>query len=99
MAEVIWTENALLGLRDIVEYIELFNPAAAAGLASSVFAATGRLEDHPLSCLMVDELPDMDFRQLLVGPVRLLYQYRDANVVILHSVRQERALTSVLTPD
>jgi len=97
MAQIIWTENALIGLRDVVEYIELFNPLAAASLARQVFDATDRLVDFPESCQLVEELPDHNFRQLLVEPLRLLYSYDSERITIMHVVRQERSLRMLVS--
>ncbi|RMA80950.1 type II toxin-antitoxin system RelE/ParE family toxin [Umboniibacter marinipuniceus] len=97
MAQVIWTENALLGLREVVEYIELFNPGAASSLAQQVFEATDQLVEFPESCLLVEELPDHNFRQLLVSQLRLLYSYEVDKVTIVHVVRQERSLRKLIS--
>ncbi|MEQ3697162.1 MAG: type II toxin-antitoxin system RelE/ParE family toxin [Pseudomonadales bacterium] len=97
MAQVNWTENALFGLRDVIEYIELFNPDAADSLAREAFNSTDRLADFPKSCQLVDELPDHDFRQLFVGPLRLLYSYDGEHVTIMHVVRQERSLRKLVS--
>ena len=97
MAQVIWTENALLGLREVVEYIELFNPSAANSLAQQVFAASDQLVEFPESCQLIEELPDHTFRQLLVNPLRLLYSYEGEYVTIMHVVRQERSLRKLVS--
>lgn len=99
MAQVVWTENTLHGLRDVVEYIELFNPDAASSLARKTFEATDHLVDFPESCQLVDELPDHSFRQLLVGPLRLLYSYDGEQVTVMHVVRQERSLRQLISQD
>ena len=96
MAQVIWTDNALHGLRDVVEYVELFNPLAASNLAKEVFLATDRLIDFPESCPLVQELPDHSFRQILVDLLRLLYLFDNDTVTIMHVIRQERSLRAFL---
>lgn len=91
-----WTETALLELRDIIEYIEISNAMAAEQLAKLVFQRTEQLEQFPESCPVVDELPELNYRQLLVGPIRLIYQVEKQNVMMLHVVRQERAISRFL---
>lgn len=91
-----WTETALLELRDIIEYIEISNAMAAEQLAKLVFQRTEQLEQFPESCPVVDELPELNYRQLLVGPIRLIYQVEKQNVMMLHVVSQERAISRFL---
>lgn len=94
--DVEWTESALFELRDIIEYIELSNSMAAEQLAKLVFQRTEQLEQFPESCPVVDELPELNYRQLLVGPIRLIYQIEKQNVMMLHVVRQEREISRFL---
>ena len=49
MAQIIWTEPALLDLNNIAEYIALDKPSAASHLVQKVFSKTERLEKFPES--------------------------------------------------
>ena len=92
MAQVIWSNTALDDLELILDYIALENTAAAKDLATAVFAKTDALIEHPQCGKIVDELIDLDYRQLLVNPVRIIYKVHQDRVQIYHIVRQERAL-------
>jgi toxin ParE1/3/4 len=92
MVSVIWTEPALDQLNDIAEYIAFENPGAARGLVASVFDKVGRLEHFPQSGRKPPELPDTDYREILVPPCRIFYRHDASQVFILHVMREERSL-------
>ena len=96
MAEVIWTEPALLELDAIAEYIALDNPAAASKLVKDVFDKTGRLESFPESGRMPPELPDSVYRELVVPPCRIFYRQEQQQVFILYVMREERQLRAYM---
>ncbi len=56
MAQIIWTEPALLDLNNIAEYIALDKPRAASHLVKILFSNTERLEDFPESGLITPKL-------------------------------------------
>ncbi|MFC6669084.1 type II toxin-antitoxin system RelE/ParE family toxin [Marinobacterium aestuariivivens] len=92
MASIIWTEPALDQLNDIAEYIALENPGAAQRLVASVFDKVSRLEHFPQSGRKPPELPDTDYREILVPPCRIFYRHDESKVLILHVMREERDL-------
>ena len=47
MARVIWSPEALAQLRHIVEYVQLFDPAAARSFSERLFALGESLADFP----------------------------------------------------
>jgi len=49
MAQIIWTEPALLDLDAIAEYIALDKPSAASHLVKKIFSSIERLEQFPES--------------------------------------------------
>ncbi len=49
MAQVIWTEPALLDINEIAEYIALDKLDAVSHLVQTVFSKTERLEEFPES--------------------------------------------------
>lgn len=49
MAQIIWTEPALLDLNEIAEYIALDKVTAARGLVKQVFSSVDRLKRFPES--------------------------------------------------
>lgn len=92
MAEISWTESALVDLEAVAEYIALDNPNAAAKLVDSVFTKTDRLSDFPDSGRVIEELAEFNYRELIINPVRVVYKNSGTMVVILGVVRQERDL-------
>ena len=56
MAQVIWTEPAIDNIDEIAEYIALSNPMAASKLVLDVLSVVGRLEDHPESGRVPEEV-------------------------------------------
>lgn len=96
MAQIIWSNTALDNLNIILEFIALENMLAAKDLAAHVFTATDRLLEHPCSGKKIKELIDLDYRQLLVNPLRIIYKVHQDNVQIYHVVQQERELKKYL---
>lgn len=92
MAEIIWTEPALNSLDEIAEYIALSNLPAAKKLVQNIFEKVDRLEDHPLSGKTVEELTNLDYREVVINPCRVFYKHVGEKVFILHVMRQEQQL-------
>lgn len=92
MAQVIWSNTALDDLELILDYIALENNSAAKDLAKAVFAKTDALIEHPCCGKTIEELADLDYRQILVNPMRIIYRLCGDKVQIYHVVRQEREL-------
>lgn len=96
MAEVVWTEPALLDLEDIADYIALDNPGAARRLVHAIFAAIDRLERFPRSGRIPPELSDSVYREVVVTPCRIFCREDGHRVLILHVMREERQLRAYL---
>lgn len=96
MAEVIWTKPALQSLNDIAEYIALSNVQAAKALIAKVFDSVERLELFPFSGRLIEELPEFDYREVLVKPCRIFYKVEGETVFVLNVLRQERSLRKFL---
>jgi toxin ParE1/3/4 len=92
MAEVIWTSPALDDLNDIAEYIALSNIPAAKKWVQKVFDKISRLENHPESGKIPQELVNLNYREVNVNPCRIFYKVDSDKVYILHVMRQERDL-------
>ena len=71
MAQVIWTEPALIDLDEIAEYIALDKVSAARRLVEKVFSSVERLEQFPELGRIPPELPDTQYREVIVGPCRV----------------------------
>lgn len=90
MAQVIWTEPALNNLDEIAEYIALSNPVAAVDLVQRVFNTMDRLELFPESGRIPEEINDLNYREIVVNPVRVFYKLQEEIVHILYVFPQER---------
>jgi toxin ParE1/3/4 len=96
MAQIIWTEPALLNLNEIAEYIALDKPGAASHLVQAIFSKTERLEEFPESGRKPPELNKSRYKELIVGPCRIFYRIEKNKVYILYVMRSERKLRKYL---
>ena len=100
MAQIIWTEPALIDLDKIAEYIALDNFQAASSLVQELFATIERLEQHPNSGRRPPELEKQTrYREIIVGPCRVFYRVENETVYIVYVMRSERELRVFLLPD
>ena len=99
MAQLIWAEPALSDLNEIAEYIALENPEAARYLVRRVFSAVERLERHPASGKIPEEIEGRRYRELVCGPCRVFYRHSRGQVLILYVMRSERELRNFLLED
>ena len=96
MAEIVWTEPALLDLEEIAEYIALDKYTAAQKLVKKVFSTVERLELFPKSGRIPPELENSRYRELIIGPCRVFYRIEDDYVYILYVMRGERKLRNYI---
>ncbi len=96
MAQVIWTEPALIDLDKIAEYIALDKVSAARRLVQKVFSTVERLEQFPKSGRTPPELPRTQYREVIVGPCRIFYRSDRNSIYILYVMRGERQLRKYL---
>lgn len=96
MAEIIWTEPALNDLDEIAGYIALDNLNAAKSLVQQVFHSVDRLEAFPETGRLVPELHESRYRELIIGPCRVIYRFDGQTVFLIYVVRSERLLRSFI---
>ena len=96
MAQLIWTEPALLDLDEIAEYIALDGSSAASNYVQKVFDRVERLTIYPNSGKRPKELPRTPYREIVVPPCRIFYRVENDTAYILHVMRSERLLQSFL---
>jgi toxin ParE1/3/4 len=96
MAQLIWSEPALLDLDEIAEYIALDNFSAAQRLVKKVFEGTELLELFPESGRRPPELKHTTYREIIIGPCRIFYRVEEDKVYILYVMRGERQLRKYL---
>ena len=96
MAQLVWTEPALIDLDEVAEYIALDNPSAASNYVQKVFDRVERLATYPNSGKRPEELHRTTYREVVVPPCRIFYRVEKSNVIILHVMRSERLLRPFL---
>ena len=96
MAQLIWTEPALLDLEEIADYIALDDQNAASKIIQKIFTLVERLEIYPNSGKRPAELPHTPYRELIVPPCRIFYRTEKDHVFIVHVMRSERLLRTYL---
>jgi toxin ParE1/3/4 len=96
MAQIIWTEPALLDLNEIAEYIALDKPNVASQLVQKIFSKTDRLDKFPESGCKPPELKKSRYREIIVDPCRIFYRIEQEKVYILYIMRSERKLRKYL---
>jgi len=97
MAQIVWTEPALLELDEIAEYIALDKYDAAHNLVQQVFSRVEQLEEFPESGRKPPELPKHSrYREVIVGPCRIFYREEKSNIYIIYVMRSERVLRTFI---
>ena len=76
MAQVVWTLEAQLWLRDIFDYIAAENPEAAIRVVSELHAAGRSLRDHPRLGHRYRHITDREVRVLVHDAYRIGYLIR-----------------------
>ena len=83
--KVVWTEPAADDLVETVEYIARDSPAFAASLAQRVCDAGDSVADFSERGRPYPDPAYPDYRELIVGPYRLVYEL-EAERVVIHGV-------------
>lgn len=96
MAEVIWTDSAQHDLNEIAQYIAVNNLPSAKKLIQTILRKALRLERFPESGRVIPELANLNYREMIVNPCRILYKVEGDGVFILRIMRQERDLRKFL---
>jgi plasmid stabilization system protein ParE len=73
MAEINWTAEAELWLKEIYDYIAQDKPQAAENVISGIFQKVDLLADHPEIGYFYRKETDGDIRILLYGHYRVAY--------------------------
>jgi len=96
MAQVIWTEPALIDLDEVAECIALDKPSAAKKLVEDIFLRVELLHQSPNSGRKPPELERLRYREVIVGPCRIFYRFTNKKVYILYVMRSERELRNYI---
>lgn len=97
---IVWTDTAVHDLLAIVDYIALRDSVeSAADVHERIMGAVDDLDTMPRRCRAVPELhaEGIDaYRELLVGPYRIVFGVRGTDVVVLAAVDGRRDLGELL---
>ena len=85
-----WSESALDDLDRALAYIAADNPGAAKKLGRKARESTRKLKDYPDSGRVVPEIQNIEIRELIVGPFRLIYRRTRSEARIVCILRAER---------
>lgn len=91
---LIWTDPALDDLDEIAAWIALDDPAAARRFMARALKAVERLRRYPDSGRQVPEAPARAYREVIVGPCRIIDRREGPAILIVHVSRGERRLRS-----
>src|SRR5215469_10536336 len=91
---VIWTDEAIADLRQIVAYIAKDNPSAAVKLGGEIIRKSMDLRDQPRMGRVLREPKRDTLREFVIRPYRLIYEVDDAALtvkvrVLWHGARRE----------
>jgi addiction module RelE/StbE family toxin len=92
--KVIWTDEAIADLRQIVAYIAKDNPNAAVKTGEEIIRKSMLLAGQPRMGRMLREPRRDALREMVIRPYRLIYEIDDASStvkvrVLWHGARQE----------
>jgi toxin ParE1/3/4 len=81
--KVIWTDEAIADLRELVAFISKDNPSAAVKLGETLIQKSMILAEHPRIGRMLRKSPTDSLREMSVPPYRIFYQI-DENALAIH---------------
>ena len=90
MAQLIWTDPALIDLDRIAEYIAIQNPHAAQSLIQNILDKTELLSKQPHSGKPIPEISETLYREWIIPPCRIFYKTDTKRLYILHIIRAEK---------
>ena len=98
MAEVIWTEPALIDLHDIFEHIARGSLTYAEKFVNRVVVAVKRLELFPCCGRIVPEFNNESIRELIYEVYRIIYVIRKNECYIATVIHGSRDIFRHLEP-
>jgi plasmid stabilization system protein ParE len=94
--EIEWSESAIAGLLEAIEYIARDSPSYAAALAVRAERAAASLNELPHRGRRVREYKDPNVRELVVSNHRLIYRVESQVVTIIAFVHTARDLARIV---
>jgi plasmid stabilization system protein ParE len=96
-ATILWSKRARLDLLEIGDFIARDKPQAAARWVGKIFDAIERTAAFPASGRIVPEIDRSDIREVIFENYRIVYQLREAGIIILTVFESHRSLDETLT--
>jgi plasmid stabilization system protein ParE len=89
---ILWTDPAIEQFMERLEYLGAFSPEAARRLRHRVDQSLRHLAKFPDLGRWVGEFGPGFYRELLVKPLRILYEFQGERIVVTYVHRQEEAI-------
>lgn len=92
--EIVWTQDALLDLGDILAYIADDSFEIALRVMDDITQSVTRLEDFPHSGHPLSEIPKSPYREVLVYSYRVIYRLESETIyvhMVIHGARELRS--------
>ncbi|MBA4303765.1 MAG: type II toxin-antitoxin system RelE/ParE family toxin [Sphingobacteriaceae bacterium] len=86
MAKIVWTDQATVEIRDILDYISKDSRRYAISQIRRIQGATKILKSKPLAGRTVPELGDQTIRELIEGNYRIVYRVKDVELIEILTV-------------
>ena len=98
MAAIAWAGPALEDLRQLYQFIARDSRQYAGMMVRRIRTAVSRLNDFPQRGRVVPELPEGPYREILVGPYRVVYRHLEDRdlVLVLAVIHGSRLLPPLL---
>jgi addiction module RelE/StbE family toxin len=93
--KVIWSEQALVRLTEIQDFVGRANPTAAERLIHRIVERGDGLSKFPEMGRMVPELPGTGIREIIEGRYRIVYRVQTKVVQVLTVFEGHRQFPSV----
>lgn len=81
--KVIWTDEAIADLRQIVARIAQDSPSAAVKMGEEVIHKSLLLADYPRMGRVLREVKRDTLREIMIQPYRLIYEINDASSTVM----------------
>jgi len=94
--KIIWTDEALLDVEDIAEYIQRNSVFYASSVVTQIIDTTKKLSFFPFSSRIVPEEGNEFVRESFVYSYRIIFEIIDDSVYILAVIHGNRLLSPIL---
>ncbi|MBW1677323.1 MAG: type II toxin-antitoxin system RelE/ParE family toxin [Deltaproteobacteria bacterium] len=81
--KILWSPLAVERASAIIDYIAQDKPSAADRWINAIFSRVEQLRSHPEIGLIVPEINEHQFRQLIYGNYRIIYHIEKEQISIL----------------